>query len=67
MSDATENVEKIPSDANHRPDSSYWPIIQALGFALIMAGLAVNVSLVIFGVIVTLTAVVGWNLEPFEM
>lgn len=67
MADTTKSPEEITPDDIHLPGPSYWPIIQAFGFVMIMAGLAIDISLLAIGVIVTLVAVVGWNTEPFEM
>ena len=66
MAEETTTTDKKPitPDDIHMPPNSYWPIVLALGFAMIMAGLAFNVSLIIVGVITVLTAAIGWVIEP---
>lgn len=48
----------------HMPPPSFWPILLALGFSMIVGGLAVSLALVLVGVIITLTSAVGWCIEP---
>lgn len=48
----------------HMPPPSFWPILLALGFSMIVAGLAVNLALVLVGLIIALTSAVGWCIEP---
>lgn len=62
--ETTAEKKPITPDDIHMPPNSYWPIVLALGFVMIMAGLAFNISLIILGVITVLTAAVGWVIEP---
>ncbi|RME74745.1 MAG: hypothetical protein D6784_09345 [Chloroflexi bacterium] len=62
MSDV-EKAQVKPEDI-HLPANSYWPLVLAIGFGLIVAGLALNIVMVIIGVVITLTAAVGWVIEP---
>lgn len=64
MSDETTTESKIKPEDIHMPPNSYWPIILALGFSFIMGGLAIDVSWSILGVIIVLTAIIGWVIEP---
>ncbi len=50
----------------HLPAPSYWPIILAAGIPIVGYGLIFNLWLVIPGVIVMLTALYGWALEPAD-
>ena len=58
MSESTIKPEDI-----HMPPNSYWPIILAVGLSFIMAGFAFSLSLIALGVIIALTAAVGWVIE----
>ncbi len=62
--ETTTEKKPITPDDIHMPPNSYWPIVLALGFILIMAGAAFNLSLIIFGVIIVLTSAIGWVIEP---
>jgi uncharacterized membrane protein HdeD (DUF308 family) len=59
---SAENTIK-PEDI-HLPPNSYWPVVLALGFCLIMAGLALNIAIATTGIVITLVAVIGWVIEP---
>jgi len=69
MSDTTneqavaEESEITPEDI-HMPPNSYWPILLALGFTLILAGFAIHLSMALIGVILTLVSAIGWVIEP---
>ena len=68
MSETTDDLTaaeaEIKPEDIHMPPNSYWPILLALGFALILAGAAINVALAVAGVILFLVALVGWLIEP---
>jgi len=69
MSEIAENTLQTaettvkPEDI-HLPPNSYWPIILAFGFALIVGGAALSIAVTIVGVIITLVAAIGWVIEP---
>jgi hypothetical protein len=47
-------------DAIHLPPPSIWPPVLALGIALILTGLVLNLTALIVGAILALTAVAMW-------
>lgn len=68
MSEVIENssaaeITVKPEDI-HLPPNSYWPIILAFGFSLIVGGAALSIAVTIIGVVVTLVATIGWVIEP---
>lgn len=68
MSDATTNVQTEESTISpediHMPPNSFWPIILALGFVIILGGLAISWPLAIVGVLMVLVSAIGWVIEP---
>jgi hypothetical protein len=69
MSEVAENTLQttettIKPEDIHLPPNSYWPIILAFGFSLIVGGLALSIALTIIGVVVTLVSAIGWVIEP---
>jgi len=58
----TESTIK-PEDI-HLPPNSYWPIVLAFGFVLVIAGLALSLALALTGVIIAFVAGIGWVIEP---
>jgi cytochrome c oxidase subunit 1 len=59
-----ETKSSLKPEDIHMPPPSYWPIILAFGLSCIMGGLALNLSLAIIGVIITLVSAIGWVIEP---
>ena len=47
----------------HLPAPSFWPIVLALGVALIAIGVAYSLIISVVGVLLMLAAIVGWTLE----
>jgi hypothetical protein len=47
-------------DAVHLPPPSIWPPVLALGIALILTGLVLNLFALIVGAIIAVTAVAMW-------
>jgi cytochrome c oxidase subunit 1 len=47
----------------HLPAPSFWPIVLAVGLALIAIGVVSTIILSIVGVVVLLVAIAGWTLE----
>ena len=62
--DLTAAEADIKPEDIHMPPNSFWPILLALGFVLILAGAAINVSLAVAGLILFLVSLVGWLIEP---
>jgi len=55
----------------HLPNPSYFPIVMATGLPLIGYGIifhtsAVGKALIVIGILVSLTALIGWGAEPLE-
>jgi len=68
MSEETKNAqaEKLtisPEDI-HMPPNSFWPIVLALGFVIILGGLALSWPLAIIGVLMVFVSAIGWVIEP---
>jgi hypothetical protein len=61
---ASSQPPAIKPEDIHMPPPSFWPIVLALGVTLILAGLAIHFSALIFGVILSLVAAIGWVTEP---
>ena len=60
-----------PSQPIHLPAPSYFPILMALGIPLMFYGVIYHTSgfgkaLIGIGALVSLTAVIGWAMEPIE-
>ena len=64
MSDAHNNDVEIKPEDIVMPDPSFWPILLAFGFTLIIGGLAVNIPMAAAGLVIALTAGIGWIIEP---
>jgi hypothetical protein len=47
-------------DAIHLPPPSIWPAVLAVGIALILTGLVVNVVMLIVGVVIAVAATALW-------
>lgn len=47
-------------DAIHLPPPSIWPAVLAVGIALLLTGLVVNLVLLIVGVVTAVTATALW-------
>ena len=50
----------------HLPAPSFWPIVLALGVALIAIGIIYTYMISAVGVLIMLSAIVGWTLENRE-
>ena len=60
---AIQDSEIKPEDI-HLPPNSFWPIILAFGFTLIIGGAAIHWAMAIAGVVITLVSAIGWVIEP---
>ena len=60
----TATESKIKPEDIHLPPNSYWPIVLAFGFVLVIAGLALNLALAVTGVVIAFIAGIGWVIEP---
>ncbi|HLA18672.1 MAG TPA: cytochrome ubiquinol oxidase subunit I, partial [Dehalococcoidia bacterium] len=59
-----EEPEEESGHGIHMPSPSYFPIIAALGFPIIAAGLIYDYAFVAVGAAVLMVGVYGWALEP---
>ena len=66
MSTAEENkvTTGITPEDIHLPPNSYWPIVLAFGLVILISGFVFSIALTSIGVIITLTAAIGWVIEP---
>jgi hypothetical protein len=60
MSDAERETHPDSHEAFHLPPPSIWPAVLALGIALLLTGLVLNLILLIVGVIIAVTATALW-------
>ena len=65
MPQTVENSKIKPEDI-HLPPNSFWPIVLALGFVLILVGAALHFSIAIVGLLLTFISAVGWVIEPIH-
>jgi cytochrome c oxidase subunit I len=54
-------MQEQPED--HLPSPSFWPIVLALGLALIAQGVVSDILTSLVGVLVIMVAIAGWALE----
>ena len=58
-------AEEANADAHiHMPSPSYWPLVLAIGVAILGSGIIYGVPLMVVGAAVVLFASFGWVLEP---
>ena len=60
-----------PSAPIHLPSPSYFPLIMALGIPIIFYGIIYHTTLwgkalIVIGAIISLSALIGWGIEPLE-
>jgi hypothetical protein len=60
MSDAERETHAESHEAIHLPPPSIWPPVLALGIALLLTGLVLNLILLTAGVIISVTATALW-------
>ena len=49
-----------PGEEIHLPDPSYLPVIVAAGTTILLVGVVISIPLAMFGLIVTVVAIVRW-------
>ncbi len=59
---STVRIEQVPPAPREIevPASTAWPLVLAVGFSLMFAGLLTNVSLSVLGVVLTVAGCIGW-------
>jgi hypothetical protein len=60
MTETEQEPHGAGHDAIHLPPPSIWPPVLALGIALILTGLIINVVMLIAGVVIAVTATALW-------
>ncbi len=68
---AIEREQLNPTAPIHLPNPSYFPIFMALGIPLVFYGIIYHTTiwgkaLIVIGVVISLSAVIGWGTEPLE-
>jgi cytochrome c oxidase subunit 1 len=64
---ATEDVvETGEATDTHLPAPSYWPLVLALGLPFIGYGIIFSLWWAVIGVLLVITAMYGWGLEPAD-
>lgn len=60
MTEPEQGPHADAHDAIHLPPPSIWPAVLAVGIALILTGLVVNVVMLIVGVVIAVAATALW-------
>ena len=58
-------VQHEHSDIVELPRPTAWPLVLALGFSLIMAGMVTNIGVGILGLLLNIAGSVGWCFQVF--
>src|ERR1039458_3158966 len=58
-------VQHEHSDIVELPRPTAWPLVLALGFSLIMAGMVTNIGVGILGLLLNIAGSVGWFFQVF--
>lgn len=54
-------------DLPHLPDPSIWPIVIAFGISVVLLGLAINLGLMLFGLLVLFAGIGGWIYQDIRI
>ena len=60
MAETNDDAHAPPHEAVHLPPPSIWPPVLAVGIALLLTGLIINLVVVIVGAVVTVAAIALW-------
>ena len=60
MADTQHEPQAEPHEAFHLPPPSIWPPLLAVGIALLLTGLIINLVVVIIGAVISLAATALW-------
>ncbi len=68
---AIEEEQLNPRSPIHLPNPSYFPFLVALGLPLVFYGIIYHTALwgkalIVVGALITLSALIGWSIEPLE-
>ena len=62
--ETTATKSEITPEDIHLPPNSYWPIVLAFGFVMVIGGLAMSLPMALAGVIIAFVSGIGWVIEP---
>jgi hypothetical protein len=60
MAETKPDAHAEPHEAFHLPPPSIWPVVLAVGIALLLTGLIINLVIVIIGAVVSVAAIAFW-------
>jgi len=60
MAETQQDPHAEPDQAFHLPPPSIWPPVLAVGIALVLTGLIINLVVVIIGAVISLAATALW-------
>jgi hypothetical protein len=60
MAETQQDSHAEPHQAFHLPPPSIWPAVLAVGIALLLTGLIINLVVVIIGALLSVAATVFW-------
>jgi hypothetical protein len=60
MAETQQDPHAEPHQAFHLPPPSIWPPVLAVGIALLLTGLIINLAVIIIGAVVSVAATVFW-------
>ena len=60
MAEPEQDAQAEAHEAFHLPPPSIWPAVLAVGIALLLTGLIINLVIVIIGAVLSLAATVFW-------
>jgi membrane-bound ClpP family serine protease len=64
---AAHAAEADEHETPHLPDPSIWPIVLALGISTLVTGIALNLVVIIAGLIIATIALVGWIYQDIQI
>lgn len=60
MADLEQGAHAEHHEAIHLPPPSVWPVVLAVGLALLLTGLIINLVVIIVGAIISIAATAFW-------
>jgi hypothetical protein len=60
MAELEQDIHAEHHEAFHLPPPSIWPAVLAVGIALLLTGLIINLVVVVIGAVVSVAAVAFW-------
>lgn len=59
-----EESEKLSPSDIHLPQSSYWPLLTAVGLTVMLAGMVLQGAMTWLGLAIALVSAIAWSFEP---